>query len=371
MGYAPPGSTSDGIMRMAWYLTGNRSTGSSRMECYYLHDHLNREAPGSSVIRWSPDKHGSTAGLSPESELAYLKQNQIDLVVFQKLSEAVSKELATRCRQHGIPTVFVVCDHVDGFEMVPLCTATIVTSRNLLDFIQASHPGSDVTFCQYGTESPQLAPAPVARKSRKSNLAYVGTVRLPREFGFLNRIRGTRLTTIGLLSNYDRRLNASSIARFRADLAWFLTSARHPHRVESSPWKRPISAYLPTTREWQLATVHDDLASCDIGLIPILPRELASTRGSMKSNSRLLSMWGAGLATIASPLREYVETINHGIDGFIAESRQDWIHLVKLLSANPDLRLEMGRKARTRAFEEFSLRRQFNEYLAVFRRALR
>ena len=337
------------------------------MECYHMHDFFTREAPESSVIRWAPERFGCTAGLSPTAELAFLKQHRVDVVIFQKLSDAVTRELATMCIDQGIPTVFIICDYVEDLTMVTLCTATIVTSTNLLDWIKALHPQRDVTCSQYGTEAPpDLTPAYARIKTRDSRLVYLGAVRLARDFGFLNRIPGTSLTTIGKYNSYDRRLNSSAGARLWTDLMWRVSDFRHPDRADTRHANRP----LPTTREWRMQTVYDDMASCDIGILPLLPQQLSSAIGKMKSNSRLLSMWGVGLATIASPLRAYAETINHGVDGFIAETRHDWIRLIKLLSSTPDLRREIGKNARARAFREFGLERQFGEYLAVFRRAL-
>jgi hypothetical protein len=352
-------------MTIAWYLVGDRRTGSSRMECYHVHDLMIRRGDGSSVIRWSPARYGDTQGLSPAAELTFLKQHDVNLVVFQKLSDAVSRELAMLCREHGIPTVFVLCDYLDDLAMVPICTATIVTSTSLLDLVRAAHPQSDVTFCQYGTEAPpDLRPAYAERVNAPKKLVYLGTVRLPRDFGFLNHIPNTRLTTIGPCTDYDRRLNSSVVARLRTALAWHLGRARQPNQGGPRNANRP----LPTTRAWALDSVYDDMAACDIGVIPLLPEQWSSPYGRMKSNSRLLSMWGVGLATIASPLRAYLETINHGVDGFIAESRKDWARLVKLLRDDGDLRREMGRKARIRAFEEFGLTQQYSGYMTVFRR---
>ena len=353
-------------MKIAWYLVGTRRTGSSRMECYHLHDFLTRTDPGSSEVRWSPEEHRATAGLSPEAELAYLKHAGVDLVVFQKLSDDISRELARRCREQGIATVFVICDYRGDLTMVPLCTATIVTSSNLLELVTSEHPQSDVTFCQYGTEAPpEVTPAFARGGNRSTELVYLGSVRLSREFGFLNRIAGTRLTTIGPYEDYDERLNSSFRARLRTELAWRARPARPDVGALTSLSTRP----LPTTRPWHPETVYKDLASCDIGVIPLEGHQLSSVSGRMKSNSRLLSMWGVGLATITSPLKSYVETINHGVDGFIAASRRDWIRLITLLRRNPELRVEIARNARARAFGEFRLERQYRAYMAVFTRA--
>jgi len=291
----------------------------------------------------------------------------VDLVVFQKLSDNASRELARRCRELGIATIFVICDYRGDLTMVPLCSATIVTSTNLLELVTSEHPHSDVTFCQYGTEAPaELTPAFERRGNTSTTLVYSGNVRLSREFGFLNRIAGTVLTTIGPYNDYDERLNSTMSARLRAELGWRVGRAHHGEGDANSLLTRP----LPTTLAWHPETVYEELASCDIGVIPLHEGQLSSTNGKMKSNSRLLSMWGVGLATIASPLRSYVETVNHGVDGFIASSQQDWIRLIKLLRSDPDLRLDMGRNARKRAFGEFSLERQYREYMAVFLRAL-
>jgi glycosyltransferase involved in cell wall biosynthesis len=339
------------------------------MEGYRIHDHLNLNDPFSSVIRWSPASFRLDMELSPQSELKYVLDNHIDLVVFQKVCGANSKIFAQLCRDNGVASIYILCDYLEDIEMASLCSATIVTSTNLIEMIRTSYPDADVSYCPYATETPlNVIPSYDRPESGTAKIVHLGLRRVPKTYGFLNRVNRTSLVTIGPYCEYDRR-KGSVYGQLKADFLWYLHRMRNlsgstGHIMETKP-----STYLPTTTRWQIETVYDELASCQIGVIPLLHQELNSTIGKMKSNSRLLAMWSVGLPTIASPLRSYVEVVNDGVDGFIARSQSDWLRLINLLKDNPELRMEVGRNARKRAYEEFGFERQLRDYLAVFKKA--
>lgn len=68
-----------------------------------------------------------------------------------------------------------------------------------------------------------------------------------------------------------------------------------------------------------------------------------------------LKIFEAGIVkapTIASPSESYVRYITDGYDGFIAETREDWLHLLVRLADDKSLREKMGERARDTALSK-------------------
>jgi len=354
-------------LKIAWYLSGNRDSGSSRMECFVIHDYLNKIEPETSIIRWSPSDYSITINLSVESELIFLKKNKFDLVVFQKVSGAQAKKLARLCKRNYIACVYILCDYLKDISMAKICDFTIVTSTNLVDLIKKKYPKANVTYCPYATEVPyEIQPVYDRPSNETLRIVYMGARRLSKKYSFLKNIENVCLITIGPYDNFDKKYSLTT--KMNSDFVWFR------NRIKSlfNPYaQRPVkpSSLMPTTVPWALNTVYNEMARCDIGVIPLLPDEINHVYGSMKSNSRLVAMWSLGLPTIVSPLRSYWEIVSQGENGFIARTPEDWNNYIKLLK-DSKLREQIGKNARKMAYERFSFTRQFNDYMTVFNNAI-
>ena len=93
---------------------------------------------------------------------------------------------------------------------------------------------------------------------------------------------------------------------------------------------------------WSEATEADELASADIG-ISWIPDDLWS-RG--KCGLKVLQYQAAGLPVVANPVGVHPEMIHPGVDGFLAETADDWVEAVRTLAANPGFGRRMGQAAR-------------------------
>ena len=72
-----------------------------------------------------------------------------------------------------------------------------------------------------------------------------------------------------------------------------------------------------------------------------------------KSENRLTLKMGVGLPVVASPIPAYEQVIDHGRNGLLAESRQDWIDHLSALR-DPALRRRLGEQARASVLERYS-----------------
>lgn len=121
-----------------------------------------------------------------------------------------------------------------------------------------------------------------------------------------------------------------------------------PQDPELREFERRILRYPIITQIEEFWSV---LSSCDIN-IAVLHADVAT---DCKSEIKWLEAAVLGIPTIASGTATYCDVIAPGTDGFIAATTEDWYeHLTQLVS-DPALRKRVGRAARHKALEQYSL----------------
>ena len=118
-------------------------------------------------------------------------------------------------------------------------------------------------------------------------------------------------------------------------------------RLESLSWSEEGEAKL--------------LGESDIGIMPLQDEEFE--RG--KCGLKLIQYMAAGLPVVASPVGENRQIVDHGHNGFLVNSPEDWIRAIRILADRPDLRQQMGTAGRLRAERDYSLAKGFSEWQQV------
>lgn len=114
---------------------------------------------------------------------------------------------------------------------------------------------------------------------------------------------------------------------------------------------------------WNKETELDDLASIDIGIMP-LPDD-AWARG--KCGFKGLQYMALAKPAVMSPVGVNNEIIRHGENGFLAQDQKQWFDLLCQLIDDPQLRSRMGEKGRKTVVERFSFQSQKDRYLDIFK----
>ena len=104
---------------------------------------------------------------------------------------------------------------------------------------------------------------------------------------------------------------------------------------------------LPWTEDTEVSLIQ----SMDIGVMP-LP-DTPWTRG--KCGYKLIQYMACGLPVVASPVGVNRDIVEHGVNGFLAESDDEWRAAVKMLLNDADLRCRMGAAGRKKVEEQYSL----------------
>ncbi|EQA97236.1 hypothetical protein L286_23195 [Sphingobium sp. HDIP04] len=126
--------------------------------------------------------------------------------------------------------------------------------------------------------------------------------------------------------------------------------SRMTERVFNYPFTPDIKAY------WSL------LASCDVNLAVLAPGLTADC----KSEIKWLEAAVLQIPSVVSATRTYCEIIEHGVDGFVVSSTEDWYDILRLLIEQPDLRRQIGHRARTKALREYSVEQGARTIAATF-----
>jgi glycosyltransferase involved in cell wall biosynthesis len=92
------------------------------------------------------------------------------------------------------------------------------------------------------------------------------------------------------------------------------------------------------------------ISAFDIGVMPL--HDTPWERG--KCAYKLLQVMAAGKPVIASPVGANVQVVRHGVNGFLANTTEEWTDALRTLAADPDLRQRMGAQARGTVEDQYS-----------------
>ena len=102
---------------------------------------------------------------------------------------------------------------------------------------------------------------------------------------------------------------------------------------------------------WTEGTEVSSIQSMDIGVMPLPNTDWA--RG--KCGYKLIQYMACGLPVVASPVGVNSEIVEHGVNGFLAETDEEWRSAIETLLADADLRRRMGTAGRKKVEEHYSL----------------
>ena len=126
---------------------------------------------------------------------------------------------------------------------------------------------------------------------------------------------------------------------YAKDLLSHLSKARYRESIDFIGWAHPnkIPLYLE---------------KIDIGLLPLIQ----NTKFNLsKSPVKLFEYMAMEKPTISSCIGEAEFVVEDGIDGFLVNSKKDFIDKMKILSENENLRKKMGKNARKKVVSKYSL----------------
>jgi glycosyltransferase involved in cell wall biosynthesis len=114
--------------------------------------------------------------------------------------------------------------------------------------------------------------------------------------------------------------------------------------------------------KWNIDSEIADLGKFDIGIMPLPNDDWA--RG--KCGFKALQYMAMGIPTVASPVGVNTTIIQHGVNGFLCETDEDWFKSIDQLIRDPQFRLQMGKQARDAVEKRYSVKSNTSNFLAMF-----
>jgi hypothetical protein len=130
------------------------------------------------------------------------------------------------------------------------------------------------------------------------------------------------------------RLSSAGLARFAAI------------GIDAQALGLPMAS-IPWTEQTEAASI----ASFDIGIMPLL--DGAFERG--KCGYKLIQYMACGLPVVASPVGVNRQIVEHGVNGFLAETPEQWEQALQTLLADAGLRQRMGQAGRLKVEQHYCI----------------
>jgi glycosyltransferase involved in cell wall biosynthesis len=115
-------------------------------------------------------------------------------------------------------------------------------------------------------------------------------------------------------------------------------------------------------KAWSLEREVTDLRAFDIGIMPLPTDEWSKGKCGLKG----LQYMALEIATIMSPVGVNEEIIEHGKNGFLASTQNEWVTYLSTLIEQPARRQEFGIQGRKKVIEYYSVASTSNNFLSLF-----
>jgi glycosyltransferase involved in cell wall biosynthesis len=113
--------------------------------------------------------------------------------------------------------------------------------------------------------------------------------------------------------------------------------------------------------EWQENTEVDTILNFDVGIMPLKDTPWAKGKCSYK----LIQYMACGLPVIASPVGMNKQVIDHGKNGFLAKTEEDWIDAFGALYRNSELQKKLGEQGLKKVDEIYNLEIQTQKLIKI------
>lgn len=110
-----------------------------------------------------------------------------------------------------------------------------------------------------------------------------------------------------------------------------------------------------------------ELSRFDIGIMPLPNDEWANGKCGLKG----LQYMSLSIPTIMSPVGVNIEIIQDGVNGFLADSDEEWIDKLSRLIESKELREKLGSAGRQTVVEKYSVEANKQKYLDAFNSLLK
>ena len=117
---------------------------------------------------------------------------------------------------------------------------------------------------------------------------------------------------------------------------------------------------------WSEATEVSSIQEFDIGIMPLAD----SPWEKGKCGYKLIQCMACAKPVVASPVGVNAEIVESGVNGYLAETPDEWARYLRLLLSDSDARSRMGAAGRDKVVKEFSLEAQAPRFIRAIERVI-
>lgn len=144
-------------------------------------------------------------------------------------------------------------------------------------------------------------------------------------------------------------------------------SARRDVEIRVQSNRKPELPGIPFLwRPWSPETEVEELSHFDIGIKPMPDDPWARGKCPMKE----IQYMSMGIPTVCSAVGASREIIQHGRNGLLASSREEWLNCLESLIDSTELRRDLGAAGRQTVEDQYSMRRCAGLFANVVRETL-
>lgn len=181
-----------------------------------------------------------------------------------------------------------------------------------------------------------------------------------------------RVSIVPTSIDVDRyRPSGRAVARGRVVIGWTGSSTSQTHLEAFAGPLRRLAARgdvelrvisnrrfeLPgvpvSWRPWSAETEVEEIGKFDVGIMPMPDDEWSKGKCALK----LLQYMALGIPTVGSAVGANLDVIQHGENGLLARSDEEWVASLERLAVDHALRLRLGRAGRLTVEQGYSMRR--------------
>ncbi|MEZ5034140.1 MAG: glycosyltransferase family 4 protein [Chitinophagaceae bacterium] len=123
-------------------------------------------------------------------------------------------------------------------------------------------------------------------------------------------------------------------------------------------YKLPYLKFIP----WNSTTEIEDLLKISIGVMPLINDPWCEGKCGFK----IIQYLSLGIPAVASPIGVNTKIIDDGENGFLCQTKEEWVKALTILITNESLRIQMGKNGREEIVKMYSVQSQLPHYLKLF-----
>lgn len=105
--------------------------------------------------------------------------------------------------------------------------------------------------------------------------------------------------------------------------------------------------------QWTESSEVENIACCDVGIMPL--KDSLWERG--KCGYKLIQYMACSLPVVASPIGVNTEIVQHGGNGYLANTTAEWVDALEALLSDSTLRSRMGKEGRQRVEAKYCIQK--------------